>query len=107
MVATGNAPVAGSSQLPCAHTPISSNMPTTRLMEAIYPLVAGPELVDYQNPIAVRRWQQSRGRFQQEYFIPVGDLLCTLLLSGACGMLGQFVYVGRVRNDRVATKVVE
>ncbi|MBA4104603.1 MAG: hypothetical protein C0485_02515 [Pirellula sp.] len=84
-----------------------SRLPTTRLMTAIFPLVAGPELVDYRNPVAVQQWRQSRGRFQQEFFIPVGDLLCTLLLSGACGMLGQFVYVGRVRNDRVATKVVE
>jgi CDP-diglyceride synthetase len=84
-----------------------SRLPSTRLMEAIYPLVAGPELVDYRSPAAVQRWRQSRGRFQQEYFIPVGDLLCTLLLSGACGLLGQFVYGGRVRDDRVATKVVE
>ena len=73
-----------------------SRLPTTRLMMAIYPLVAGPELVDYRNPIAVQQWRQSRGRFQQEYFIPVGDLLCTLLLSGACGMLGKFVYLRRV-----------
>jgi hypothetical protein len=76
-----------------------SRLPTTRLMTAIYPLVAGPELVDYRNPIAVQQWRQSRGRFQQEFFIPVGDLLCTLLLSGACGMLGRFVYLRRVRGD--------
>lgn len=83
-----------------------SRMPTTRLMGAIYPLVAGPELRDYRNPVAVQQWRQSRGRFQQEFFIPVGDLLCTLLLSGACGMLGRFVYERRVRDDRVAAKVV-
>lgn len=76
-----------------------SRLPTTRLMTAIYPLVAGPELVDYKSPIAVQQWRQSRGRFQQEYFIPVGDLLCTLLLSGACGMMGRFVYLRRVRGE--------
>lgn len=76
-----------------------SRLPTTRLMTAIYPLVAGPELADYRNPIAVQQWRQSRGRFQQEFFIPVGDLLCTLLLSGACGMLGRFVYLRRVRGE--------
>lgn len=76
-----------------------SRLPTTRLMMAIYPLVAGPELADYRNPIAVQQWRQSRGRFQQEFFIPVGDLLCTLLLSGACGLLGRFVYLRRVRSE--------
>jgi CDP-diglyceride synthetase len=76
-----------------------SRLPTTRMMTAIYPLVAGPELVDYRNPVAAQQWRQSRGRFQQEFFIPVGDLLCTLLLSGACGMLGRFVYWRRLRSE--------
>ena len=76
-----------------------SRLPTTRLVEAIYPLVAGPELVDYQSPVAVQRWRQSRGRFQQEFFIPVGDLLLTLLLSGACGLLGRLVYRRRMQSD--------
>ncbi len=76
-----------------------SRLPTTRLMTAIYPLVAGPPLTDYQSPIAVQQWRQSRGRFQQEYFIPVGDLLCTLLLSGACGVIGNSVYRRRLQRD--------
>lgn len=78
-----------------------SRLPSSRLMGAIYPLVAGPELVDYRNPVAVQRWEQSRWRFQQQYFIPVGDQLCTLLLSGGCGMLGRFVYLRRVRGEQI------
>lgn len=76
-----------------------SRLPSTRLMEALYPLVAGPELTDYRNPIAVQRWQGSRWRFHQQYFIPVGDHLCTLLLSGACGMIGRAIYLRRVREE--------
>jgi CDP-diglyceride synthetase len=76
-----------------------SRLPSSRLMGAIYPLVAGPELRDYRNPVAVQQWRQSRWRFQQEFFIPVGDQLFTLLLSGACGMLGRAVYWRRVRGD--------
>ena len=43
-----------------------SRLPSTRLMMAIYPLVAGPELTDYRNPIAAKRWEESRWRFHQQ-----------------------------------------
>ena len=74
-------------------------LPSTRLMEALYPLVAGPELSDYRNPVAAQRWRDSRWRFHQQYFIPVGDHLCTLLLSGVCGVMGRTIYLHRERRE--------
>jgi CDP-diglyceride synthetase len=78
---------------------VGRRLPSSQLLSRVYPLVAGPELVDYRNPVAVQKWRDSRWRLHQEYFIPVGDLLCTLLLSGACWMLGRFVYQRKVRAD--------
>lgn len=78
---------------------VGRRLPSSQLLARVYPLVAGPELVDYRNPAAVQKWRDSRWRLHQEYFIPVGDHLCTLLLSGACGLLGRFVYLRRMRAD--------